>query len=285
MTLDEALRGIVSGAPDHRIVLLSLVMVAAGFISGLIGFGFSFVGALALFVFAPKELFPLLLLLSLVTQSASIWSLRRSMVPLRYWWSDGPLPFIAGAALGVPAGIWLLYNLDPQALCEMVGFIVVGYTVWSFLAKSRNVTALFPMPGRVLTGVLGGVIGGFTAAPGSAVAIWGTLTGISKEQQRAIVQPFIACTQLIALVDQMIKPGGVPVSVAVYAAALSVVVVAANLLGVRVFRGITDDAFKRAVLVLLFGMGIALINKGFHVWGELFMSWHSGHPQFNAGKA
>lgn len=193
MNLGAVLQGLAQGTIDHRIVLLTMVMVLAGFVSGLAGFGFSFVAALGLFLFAPRELFPLLLLLllSLMTQLVSIWSLRASMVPLRKWWSDGPLPFIAGAALGTPFGLWLLYNLDAAALCELVGAVMLGYAAWSFFAKPRKLTALLATRARVATGFLGGVGGGFTAAPGSVVAIWGTLTGIAKERQRAILQPFI----------------------------------------------------------------------------------------------
>lgn len=278
MNLDAVLQGLAQGTIDHRIVLLTLVMVLAGFVSGLAGFGFSFVAALGLFLFAPRELFPLLLLLSLTTQLVSIWSLRASMVPLRKWWPDGPLPFIAGAALGTPVGLWLLYNLDAAALCELVGAVILGYAAWSFFAKPRKLTALLATRARVVTGFLGGVIGGFTAAPGSVVAIWGTLTGIAKERQRAILQPFIVGAQLLALVEQSLKPGGMPWSVVAFAAALALFVVPANLLGVRLFRRINDAAFKKVVLLLLFGMGIALIDRGFGVWGELYMSWHSRHP-------
>lgn len=59
-------------------------------------------------------------------------------------------------------------------------------------------------------------------------------------------------------------------------------VVPANLYGVRVFGRISDGTFKRLVLLLLMGMGVALIDRGFHVWGELFTYWHATHPSFGA---
>jgi uncharacterized membrane protein YfcA len=277
VTLEEALHAAAHGAVDQRIFLLVLVMVGAGFVSGLAGFGFSFIAAPGLFLFAPRELFPLLLLISLMTQVVSIWSLRASMVPIRRWWPDGPLPFVVGAALGVPGGLWLLYNLDAETLSELVGIVILGYAAWSLFAPPRKIAALLATPARVLTGILGGVVGGFTAAPGSVVAIWGTLTGIAKERQRAILQPFIVCTQLFTLIQQVFQPGGIPLPILVFAAALAPVVIPANLIGVRLFRRIDDAAFKKIVLLLLIGMAIALIDRGFHVWGDLYMVWHSGH--------
>lgn len=281
MTLNEALQELAQGVPSHAVVALSAIMVLAGFVSGLIGFGFSFIGALGLFAFAPRELFPVLLLLSIVTQVVSIWSLRDSMVPFRRWWSAGPLPFIVGGALGVPIGSWLLFNLDALALCELAGVLIVAYAAWSLLDRPKSIPVLLALPARAATGVVGGVVGGFTAAPGSVVAIWGTLTGIAKTQQRAIVQPFILCTQLVALADLIRVPSGLPPAVLAYSAGLALLVVPANLFGVRVFRRISDATFKRFVLVLLIGMGIALIDRGFHVWGELFTSWHARHPSFD----
>jgi uncharacterized protein len=283
VTFIETLQGFTLESPDFKIILLSFIMIFSGFISGVTGFGFSFFGALGLFLFEPKDLIPLLLMLSTVTQFASIWSLRDSMVPLSRWWVDGPLPFIVGGAMGVPIGICLLYALNAQALCELVGFIILAYSAWSFFSKPRTVRPLLQTKARIMTGFTGGVIGGFTAAPGSAVAIWGTLTGTSKEKQRAIVQPFIVCIQLFALYEQMTKPNGIPIELIIYAAILCIAILPVNQLGVMVFRKIKDLTFRRAVLVLLAGMGIALIDKGFHIWGELFISIHFNHPLFGIG--
>jgi uncharacterized membrane protein YfcA len=81
----------------------------------------------------------------------------------------------------------------------------------------------------------------------------------------------------------MTKPNGIPTELVVYAAILSIAILPVNQLGVRVFRKIKDLTFRRAVLVLLAGMGVALIDKGFHIWGEHFMSIHLKHPLFGIG--
>jgi uncharacterized membrane protein YfcA len=280
MTLTEILQGYSPSGPDLKLIVLTLIMILSGFVSGVTGFGFSFIGAMALFLFEPKELIPLLLILSTVTQFASIWKLRDSMIPFRDWWKDGPLPFIVGGAIGVPFGLWVLYTLDPLALCEIVGFIIVAYAAYSFIAKPVYHPGALTKKARLLAGFLGGVIGGFTAAPGSVVVIWAGVSGISKQKQRAIVQPFIVCVQMFAIYEQLGKPGALSVPVFIYAMLLCLFVVPANQFGVSIFKKITDTSFNRIVRILLAGMGFGLIYKGFHVWGELFLSMHSRHPLF-----
>lgn len=283
LQLIDALQGFDYSAPDHRILALSLIMILSGFISGITGFGFSLCGAVALFIYQPKELVPLLLILSTFTQLTSMWSLRASMIPLRRWWSDGPLPFVLGGCMGIPAGIWVLYNLNAQALCELVGFIIVGYVSWSLMAKPKKVKFLLLHRSRLLTGFLGGTVGGFTAAPALLIVIWASMAGITKEKLRAITQPFIVCIQLVTIYEQMMKPGAIPDTLVNYALLLCIFVLPANHLGVAVFKRIDEGTFRSVVMILLAIMGIALINKGFHVWGELFLSIHLKHHQFGVG--
>jgi len=48
-------------------------------------------------------------------------------------------------------------------------------------------------------GFAGGLIGGFTAMPGAAPTIWCNLRGMSKNEQRGLVQPYITIMQCIAI--------------------------------------------------------------------------------------
>jgi len=48
-------------------------------------------------------------------------------------------------------------------------------------------------------GFLGGFVGGLTAMPGVAVAIWYELRGLPKNDQRALVLPFILIMQTFGI--------------------------------------------------------------------------------------
>lgn len=80
--------------------LVVLIVAFAGFISGLTGFGFSAVGIALLWVMGPTRAIPLLMALSVANQLLSLHQLRRDMVPLSQWWSQGPATYIAGGSVG-----------------------------------------------------------------------------------------------------------------------------------------------------------------------------------------
>jgi len=268
VTLIESLRSIDFYLLDHELVILTLILAFSGFVSGVTGFGFSFLGAMGFFFFDPKELLPLLLILSVATQFASMWSLRHEMPSLNSGWRESPLPFIFGGFLGSPFGLWVLEVLEAQTLCALVGIIILLFCSWTAFSRPRAFKSLLSMKARFGAGAVGGIIGGFTAAPGSAIVIWATLTGISKVRQRSIVQPYIVSVQLFTIVELLNKPGALPWETLAYGALLCIVILPMNQLGVMVFKKITDQSFKKLVLSLLFFMGVALVIKGSPGWLE-----------------
>src|SRR5439155_3118286 len=52
---------------------------------------------------------------------------------------------------------------------------------------------------NALVGFGGGLVGGLTAMPGALPAIWCDIHGFQKNQQRGLVQPYIAIMQCFAL--------------------------------------------------------------------------------------
>src|SRR5215468_346530 len=93
---------------------LSYVIVSAGIfagalVSGLMGFAFSAVaGAVLLHVLPPTEAVPLMMACSIITQSLSLFALRRSI----QW--RGSAKLIAGGMLGVLPALYLLYHVDAK---------------------------------------------------------------------------------------------------------------------------------------------------------------------------
>ena len=66
----------------------------------------------------------------------------------------------------------------------------------------RPAACLLRMQNRcreIAVGFAGGLVGGLTAMPGALPTIWCDLRGLAKNEQRGLVQPFIAAMQCIAL--------------------------------------------------------------------------------------
>lgn len=234
-------------------LVVSAGIFAGALISGLMGFAFSAVaGAVLLHVLPPTEAVPLMMACSIFTQLFSLVALRGSIK----W--HGSTVLIIGGALGMPPALYLLWHVD-------AGMFRVGFGL--FLLTYASVMLLRPVvlcasfaPGRLhdaVVGFGGGLLGGLTAMPGALPVIWCDLRGLSREQQRALVQPYIMAMQLFALTLMLSGhriSSDTLLSVTINLPAL----ISGAALGVVMFRRIDDLWFRRIVLAVLMLAGLML---------------------------
>ena len=95
--------------------------------------------------------------------------------------------------------------------------------------------------------------------PGALVAIWCTKRGWNKVEQRAVFQPYILMMQLAAFAAlAWLAPGhGMDPSIVGYA----LPALGGAVIGLRVFRTLTDAQFQRLIHVALIASGGALLFK------------------------
>jgi hypothetical protein len=62
------------------------------------------------------------------------------------------------------------------------------------------------VPALSVLGFAAGALGSLTAMPGALVVVWCELRGLSKESQRALVQPFIIAVQVFAIGLYCLQP-------------------------------------------------------------------------------
>ena len=181
---------------------LALIYVFAGIVSGFSGFGFSAIGALSLIYLPPTLAISLLMMLSLGTQAMSSISLRHEMQEhFRPWYrADGVIPYCVGGTLGMPMGIQIMLLAGTKALMFVLGLTLVAYSAYSLWKPDKlQIRSAGSWRSSVLVGACGGVVGGFSAFPGSVIVIWNSLKGVPKEKGRALTQPFILFMQLVGL--------------------------------------------------------------------------------------
>jgi uncharacterized membrane protein YfcA len=144
----------------------------AALLSSIAGFAFSAICGAMLFQFRHDtvEVVQIMLLCSIANQSLSVWALRREISPAHL------LPFLAGGAVGMPAGIWLLLSLPAHTYARSLGALLLLYGSYMLLRRPI-VLRRSPPAGDVLSGALGGVMGGFAATPGALVSIWCSMKG------------------------------------------------------------------------------------------------------------
>ena len=251
----------------QSLLAVFFIFALAGFVSGLSGFGFSAVGIAVLWFMHPTRAIPLLMALSTINQLLSINQLKHDMLPASQWWVHGPAIYILGGVCGIPFGIWVMANLPAAELTLATGIVLLFYTLWMMFKPHTLSINNTGTAEHMLVGMLGGVIGGFTAFPGAALVVWAGLKNLSKTEQRAVVQPYILAMQVISLFSMIfIRSGDLTTNPFdetfwLFFFLLLPVVLPMTKLGVMAFKKMSDMNFKNITLGVLAFSGGGLIYK------------------------
>jgi uncharacterized protein len=234
-------------------LLLSVAVFLGAFVSGLAGFAFSAVaGAILLHTLTPIEAVPLMMACSIGVQATNLWALRKDIQ-----WKQS-LILVLGGLLGVPIAVWLLQATDARTFREIFGLAVALYAGYMLFRPSLTYLQQMNLRRNALVGFGGGLIGGLTAMPGALPTIWCDMHGVPKNQQRGLVQPFIAAMQIFALVLLLMNHN---VSSKVFFDLLLSIpaLIAGSVLGIIAFRNVSEQIFRRIILAILLVSGLLLV--------------------------
>lgn len=181
-------------AIDAQLAVAILAIVAGAITAGLAGFAFSAIAGAILFHWLPPvEAVPLLLACSITTQ---LFSMARLWNAMRW---RACIPYVCGGLLGIPLGAMLLKQTSAGVFAAGFGVFLIAYCTYMYFRPDfcirRSGRALEPF-----VGFGGGVIGGATAFPGALPAIWCNARGLTKLEQRGLVQPYILLMQIAAII-------------------------------------------------------------------------------------
>ena len=245
--------------------LLALIYTVAAVFSGLSGFGFSAIGCLSLAIVPPQLGIAMLMGLSLFTQLLSLRSLWGELRAHVGPWHrpDGPLPYLSGGTLGMPAGLAVLASLPSARLTIGLGVLLIAYAAWSLCAPARRPGGVAPSRARSFAiGALGGLVGGFSAFPGSALVVWAGLAGLGKEHSRALTQPFILWMQVLGLALLLAtRPGLFDRGFWIVFALVLPAALLGNRLGIAIYRRTGDLGYRRVTYAALGIAGLGLIVR------------------------
>jgi uncharacterized membrane protein YfcA len=232
-------------------LLLSVAVFLGAFVSGLAGFAFSAVaGAILLHTRTPIEAVPLMMACSVGVQATNLWALRKDIQ-----WKQS-LILVLGGLLGVPIAVWLLQATDARTFREIFGLAVALYAGYMLFRPSLTYLTQMNLRRNALVGF--GLIGGLTAMPGALPTIWCDMHGVPKNQQRGLVQPFIAAMQIFALALLLMNHN---VSSKVFFDLLLSIpaLIAGSVLGIAAFRNVSEQIFRRIILAILLVSGLLLV--------------------------
>lgn len=235
------------------LVLLAAGAAVAGFVQGLSGFAFGMV-AMSIWVWGvePRVAAVMTVMGGLSGQLLQAFTVRRGLRLAAL------MPFLGGAVVGVPLGVAVLPHLNTALFKLTLGVILVVCCPAMLLADRLPRLALGGRVGDAMAGAVGGLMGGIGGFPGVVPTLWCTLRGFDKDLQRTVVQNFnlaaLAATMAVYVASGAVTREMLPLFAVVVPA-----LIVPSLLGARVYVGLSELAFRRAVLTLLTGAGVAMI--------------------------
>jgi uncharacterized membrane protein YfcA len=251
-----------SGFNPAGAAMVALVLFLAGTVSGLSGFAFSAVAACILWLLPPLQAVPLIMLLSVCNQLLSVGALRREIVLRSTPEREGALAYIAGGFVGAPIGLGLLQALPMRLFAGGLGLFLIIYSMLVLLKPDRLRIRLSGWKPATAVGAAGGIVGGFSAFPGSIPVVYLGLRGLGKSETRNITQPYILALQLISLSILAVTRSSIfdMQFWLLWALTLPAVLLGTST-GLTLYRRFSEVNFRRAVLILLIVSGVSLLAK------------------------
>jgi uncharacterized membrane protein YfcA len=231
------------------LAIIALAATAA-FIQSLSGFGFAlFIVPFLALLIGPKDTVLLSNLMSTLSSgSQSIW-LRHSADRR----TAGVL--LAGAIIGMPAGLAVLLLLDPEALKLVIACMVIFFTLLLMRGFSLHSAGTL---GDLVAGVTSGVLNTSTAMSGPPVVLYLQGKGLAPLNFRATIASFFGVSSLLGVI--LLVVSGTAEAYVFAAFALSVpAVLGGQALGNRVFPRVDAVLFRRLVYGILLLSGATAI--------------------------
>lgn len=238
--------------------LLALVgaCLVAAFTSGIAGFSFNLVAAGILFhVLPPQQTAPVLVTASLLIQLGTIGVVRKEI----RW--PTLLPYLAAGLVGTPLGVAVLGVADGDAIKLGVGLLLVGYSAYMLSRLALRLAPPQLEAGRAADaaiGFAGGVLAGIGGFSGALPTMWTDLKGLRKDEARAIYQPFIVATHVVA-VASLVAGGFFDARAAWSLAAALPALALGTYVGVKAYKRLPAETFRLVLLGMLLASGLSLV--------------------------
>jgi len=166
------------------------------------------------------------------------------------------LPMVAGAAIMVPVGVWILANSDPLLLRWFIAFVVL--TLLAVLVSGWRYRGQPTPPVSFGMGLLSGLFGGSTGMSGPVVIAYWLSSRAPAAVVRANIMAFYALAATIADVFFFLK-GLFTFDVVVYALIAWPLYSVGLAVGARVFKGSSEVQYRAAAyLLILFAALVSL---------------------------
>ncbi|HVI07347.1 MAG TPA: sulfite exporter TauE/SafE family protein [Candidatus Binatia bacterium] len=159
---------------------------------------------------------------------------------------------------GIPLGLLLLTSHHPRLVKAALGFIIVGFSIYSLAGRAPLELKRDSRPWILLCGFLAGILGGAYGMNGPPLAVYGTMRRWSAQQFRATLQGYFLPASIIGMAGYWLAGLWTPAVTRLYLLSLP-----ATLLGVIAGRVLNQrlpaGKFTKIIYAGLAGTGLLLI--------------------------
>ncbi|MEO9819260.1 MAG: sulfite exporter TauE/SafE family protein [Paracoccaceae bacterium] len=237
------------------ILFLVLGAFAGGFINGLAGTGTAlFALGFYLVVLQPTTAVAIVALMSILAGLQGLWVVRHAIAanPKRL------LRFLLPGLVGVPIGLILLDVIDARSLRIAIALMLIVYGgYFTFRSALPAFSRKTPWIDALIGGV-GGILGGAASVSGAIPAMWLSLRPWPKAETRAVLQPYNVAVLSTTVTLLFLKGAFDATAVRALMVTVPCGLIAAQI-GIFVFRRLSDDMFRRLLIVLTLLMGVGLL--------------------------
>lgn len=228
-------------------------VMAAGYVRGYGGFGFSMITVAALsFFFAPAQVVPVVLVLEVAASLFLLPGVWPSVAwPILSW-------MLLGVGMGTPLGVWLLASMSPLPMKMAVAAII--FILALLLRRGFMVTRQLSRPETIAAGVAAGVLNGAAAIGGPPAILFFFSTPSGASVSRASLILFFMVTDTLAA-GTCIAAGLLTLGHAGQALILALPMTLGLFLGKCAFSRTPEATFRKRALLYLIGLSVLMLVR------------------------
>ncbi|MFO7818577.1 MAG: sulfite exporter TauE/SafE family protein [Thermodesulfobacteriota bacterium] len=239
----------------HAIFPLLIVIFFAGFTQGLSGFGSIMVSLPLLAVFLDiKTVIPLISLYALIINAILLFQLYKSLNIKRL------ITMLVATIPGIPTGVYLLKNIPAGYLQLTLGIVLVLFAAYALFLKLPKLKT--GRKSEIAAGFLAGCLGGSIGANGPPIIIYTAVQPWSKDEIKSSMAGYFF-TAGIGISTTHAVSGLITGEVLAYFFAGLFSLVLGVFAGSKMYGKISEIAYKKAICILILGLGTIMILKPF----------------------
>ncbi|MCK5397966.1 MAG: sulfite exporter TauE/SafE family protein [Thermoplasmata archaeon] len=231
-----------------------IVILLAGLVQGLAGFGFSqFALPLLVLVMISQELIPMMVVLSLFLNLFLVYELRKDIQLKRIW------PLMLGGILGIPIGTYLLLIADTGIMKLLIGLVIIIFGLAQLFEIRKTVKNEKLAMGPI--GFAGGILNGSVSMSGPPLIIFFSNQKMGKQEFRANLIAFFMFINLVTL-PVFLFAGLLTSEIITISGILLPGLIVGAFIGSKLALKIDEARFKKMTTLLIIFMGCLSLASG-----------------------